>query len=316
MDGKNASGSRVSLLNEDGASTRVLSYRTRLPSPPTQPHIFSYPSPPSDSPPTPPLLRSDSSDSSSSSDSAAMQTPSPVTPVYSCPGDYIYPLPSSLKLCRQSSDFFDGRGALVVRSPYEPVSGNWADCNSAQQAPESGALSTSANRSKKNSYPCPMAKQYACNDYFTTSGHAARHAKKHTGKKDAVCPDCMKAFTRKDNMEQHRRTHQTGRNATKVGEDRTKKSSKQQMKRPKPAPIQASLSPLPLVDPALCSSRSAYPVALHNHYSFETAYPQRSPYPSPPDAPRRHYSMSSDSFGLHTLAYAASGEKRKIDAVV
>ncbi|KAF1814330.1 hypothetical protein P152DRAFT_393441, partial [Eremomyces bilateralis CBS 781.70] len=66
---------------------------------------------------------------------------------------------------------------------------------------------SSAQKSKKNTYPCPLAKQFNCNDYFTTSGHAARHSKKHTGKKDAVCPQCHKAFTRKDNMEQHRRTH-------------------------------------------------------------------------------------------------------------
>jgi hypothetical protein len=70
-------------------------------------------------------------------------------------------------------------------------------------------------QTKKNSYPCPLSKQYNCQDHFTTSGHAARHAKKHTGKKDAFCPECNKAFTRKDNMEQHRRTHQTGRNAAK-----------------------------------------------------------------------------------------------------
>ncbi|KAK5115994.1 hypothetical protein LTR62_000450 [Meristemomyces frigidus] len=68
---------------------------------------------------------------------------------------------------------------------------------------------------KKNQYPCPLAKQVGCNDFFTTSGHAARHAKKHTGKKDAFCPECNKAFTRKDNMEQHRRTHQNGRSGSR-----------------------------------------------------------------------------------------------------
>lgn len=65
---------------------------------------------------------------------------------------------------------------------------------------------------KKNTYPCPLSKQYNCGEFFTTSGHAARHAKKHTGKKDAICPECGKGFTRKDNMEQHRRTHASGRN--------------------------------------------------------------------------------------------------------
>ncbi|KAK5717927.1 hypothetical protein LTR15_008769 [Elasticomyces elasticus] len=75
------------------------------------------------------------------------------------------------------------------------------------------SASSAKSQGKKNQYPCPLAKQIGCNDYFTTSGHAARHAKKHTGKKDAFCPECNKAFTRKDNMEQHRRTHQNGRAA-------------------------------------------------------------------------------------------------------
>jgi len=69
---------------------------------------------------------------------------------------------------------------------------------------------------KKNQYPCPVAKSYDCNEFFTTSGHAARHAKKHTGKKDAICPECKKAFTRKDNMEQHRRTHSSVRGQAKA----------------------------------------------------------------------------------------------------
>ena len=73
-------------------------------------------------------------------------------------------------------------------------------------------ITTPKTSSKKNSYPCPLSKQYNCSEFFTTSGHAARHAKKHTGKKDAICPECGKGFTRKDNMEQHRRTHSGGRN--------------------------------------------------------------------------------------------------------
>merc|ERR1711939_1277911 len=77
---------------------------------------------------------------------------------------------------------------------------------------------------KKNQYPCPMAKQVGCTDFFTTSGHAARHAKKHTGKKDAICPDCNKAFTRKDNMEQRRRTHQNGRTGRSSDDNKVKKA--------------------------------------------------------------------------------------------
>lgn len=61
--------------------------------------------------------------------------------------------------------------------------------------------------SKKNKYPCPFAASHSCAATFTTSGHAARHGKKHTGEKSVHCPVCNKAFTRKDNMKQHRRTH-------------------------------------------------------------------------------------------------------------
>lgn len=56
-------------------------------------------------------------------------------------------------------------------------------------------------------YLCPMANEIGCTQTFTTSGHASRHARGHTGKKYSVCPDCDKSFTRKDNMEQHRLTH-------------------------------------------------------------------------------------------------------------
>jgi uncharacterized Zn finger protein (UPF0148 family) len=60
---------------------------------------------------------------------------------------------------------------------------------------------------KKNKYPCPYSQSHNCTATFTTSGHAARHGKKHTGEKGVHCPVCNKAFTRKDNMKQHERTH-------------------------------------------------------------------------------------------------------------
>lgn len=66
-----------------------------------------------------------------------------------------------------------------------------------------------AKMTKKNKYPCPYAASHACTATFTTSGHAARHGKKHTGEKSVHCPVCNKAFTRKDNMKQHRRTHRS-----------------------------------------------------------------------------------------------------------
>ncbi|KAE8394331.1 hypothetical protein ETB97_000966 [Aspergillus alliaceus] len=68
-------------------------------------------------------------------------------------------------------------------------------------------VGSKANR--KNKYPCPFAASHNCSATFTTSGHAARHGKKHTGEKSVHCPICNKAFTRKDNMKQHIRTHRT-----------------------------------------------------------------------------------------------------------
>ena len=71
------------------------------------------------------------------------------------------------------------------------------------------ATAPSSSKIIKKKYPCPHAHRYSCPDTFTTSGHAARHGKKHTGEKNIQCPTCNKAFTRKDNMKQHERTHKS-----------------------------------------------------------------------------------------------------------
>jgi Zinc finger, C2H2 type len=78
---------------------------------------------------------------------------------------------------------------------------------------------------KKNKYPCPYASSHHCTATFTTSGHAARHGKKHTGEKGVHCPVCNKAFTRKDNMKQHERTHKgsaSGSNSDDTSNKRSK----------------------------------------------------------------------------------------------
>lgn len=72
-----------------------------------------------------------------------------------------------------------------------------------------GSRDQASKGPRKNKYPCPYAASHACSATFTTSGHAARHGKKHTGEKSVHCPVCNKAFTRKDNMKQHIRTHRT-----------------------------------------------------------------------------------------------------------
>ncbi|KAF2189420.1 hypothetical protein K469DRAFT_562386, partial [Zopfia rhizophila CBS 207.26] len=323
MDGKNSSGRRISLLNDNPEPPLQ---PVRLPSitPSLGSRTSSYTSSPIGSPPTPQLVRSDSSDS------RAMQTPSPVTPEFGFEG--LPPAQNMPSPVFTPAAFFPAQKDLI--SAYPPISQNsgplpyhagaapQAAYFGPKQGPENQPMSASANpRSKKNSYPCPMAKQYNCNDYFTTSGHAARHAKKHTGKKDAFCPECNKAFTRKDNMEQHRRTHQSGRSATKGGDDRAKKT-KQQAKRPKPSPIQSnvpSLSSLSMLDPTLpiSPSNSNFPIApapaVQPVESSASEYSQRSRYPDPAGFSIGHSSVGS-SYGLDALAIAASGEKRKYES--
>lgn len=239
-----------------------------------------------------------------------MQTPSPITPDFAFEQNLESPVFSS------QNAFFPAQKDLGYsihqqQAPlaYPPQPGYF---NRPEPMPEQHPDTAALNqRPKKNSYPCPMAKQFGCNDFFTTSGHAARHAKKHTGKKDAFCPECNKAFTRKDNMEQHRRTHQTGRAAAKGG-DRDVKKAKHQAKRPKPAPLQStmpSLSQLSMVDPSLPLSPAAsfMAPAVQPADSFLDFSNHRSPYPDP----SLHSYNPSSYGGLDALAIAASGEKRK-----
>ena len=97
--------------------------------------------------------------------------------------------------------------ALAVNS--SPSSHTTPAVTPSTSAPANSTTSTAKTLKKK--YPCPHASRFSCPDTFTTSGHAARHGKKHTGEKNIRCPTCNKAFTRKDNMKQHERTHKNGR---------------------------------------------------------------------------------------------------------
>jgi hypothetical protein len=203
---------------------------------------------------------------------------------------------------------------------------NNAQMSDQQHVPAPAPVAASASiRPKKNSYPCPLAKTYQCSDYFTTSGHAARHAKKHTGKKDAFCPECNKAFTRKDNMEQHRRTHSSGRSAK--GSDNGVKKTKTAAKRPRPSPLQSSAQvQLHNIDPAINLSPhstgshsmdfiapAVQPAMEMNQFAaqYSPTQEQRShAYPDPSQYSLNPYHVGSSS-GLDALAIAASGEKRK-----
>ncbi|MBE7158803.1 MAG: C2H2-type zinc finger protein, partial [Rhodospirillales bacterium] len=229
MDGRDSSGRTISLLNSSAASSSGDWKR------------FPYYSPSLSPAQTPPTL----SRSSSSSDARHLAPISPLTPsdtnhaldsvfrAHKHPTQqYFLARPSQGKMDDQHASMYppipDATGAMTSAYPMPaqiaqqlppqaqaPPQSLYRSSTSPSSEPSRvstvSATSNAKSQPKKNSYPCPMAKQYGCTDHFTTSGHAARHAKKHTGKKDAFCPECNKAFTRKDNMEQHRRTHQNGR---------------------------------------------------------------------------------------------------------
>lgn len=88
----------------------------------------------------------------------------------------------------------------------------------------SPTASSAPTTGKKNKYPCPYAQSHNCQATFTTSGHAARHGKKHTGEKGVHCPICNKAFTRKDNMKQHERTHKGHSASSSTSDESTRRS--------------------------------------------------------------------------------------------
>lgn len=98
--------------------------------------------------------------------------------------------------------------ATTVTGPSDPRRSP-ADPPSPQTSSSLSGSKDSRRGIRKNKYPCPYAASHGCASTFTTSGHAARHGKKHTGEKSVHCPICNKAFTRKDNMKQHIRTHRT-----------------------------------------------------------------------------------------------------------
>lgn len=361
MDGRNSSGRRISLLNEGSEvdhclklnrpasrhlapssllDARTLAFHTR-----PQSYASSPNSPPL--PPTPELVRSDSSDSSNMNG-----TPSPTTP------DSHFDFSSLADSTKQSEALFAHNAFFSPQLAQQDPSSNYppipqhaahftypappsiapqpslyqhaappappSDHDSRAPQPSSSTTANSKGGSKKNSYPCPLAKQYGCTDYFTTSGHAARHAKKHTGKKDAFCPECNKAFTRKDNMEQHRRTHQNGRTANKAsGEGPAKrqktaqppKQSSQQRQLPM-QPAMSSLDPNLAHSPA--SSYGGYPES-----AFAPNLPGQQTYPiellqTPPFANGPYQTMSNlydpalvstnsgSTGGLDALAIAAA----------
>lgn len=203
---------------------------------------------------TPPLLRFDSS-SSKSSHTSMDSSPSPITPAYyndatllpydnvlrqDMTGYILSPstitpfMEQQMMIAPLADPFLAKTQAPLPPVQYPilpaptrtdvaqlptPTSLNSASNSvSTAAALNSNSPTNAPPAGKKNKYPCPYAQSHNCSATFTTSGHAARHGKKHTGEKGVHCPICNKAFTRKDNMKQHERTHKNSGSASNVEE--------------------------------------------------------------------------------------------------
>ncbi|MCJ1303375.1 hypothetical protein MMC08_006184, partial [Hypocenomyce scalaris] len=256
MDGKNASGRKVSLLNNEPSTfkpaprlndhSRTTSCSSQMSRGDSDSSQSSNIPSPTFSPISPRLARLDST----SSQSTGRDTPSPMTPSYPYdafeqsktispydsyyhqnvsnypampqPQDAVsqpyYHLPARhISNSRMDAATYpimtrptlDTQFSFAPSEPTSPIS-PISTLATPTVPPPSGNSTTTASSSSnsiKKKYPCPHAHRYSCPDTFTTSGHAARHGKKHTGEKNITCPTCHKAFTRKDNMKQHERTH-------------------------------------------------------------------------------------------------------------
>lgn len=206
MHTRDASGRKVSLLNDDSLSHQYydipqrLSYRTTS-------HVVSqsyYPSLTrsiSSSPNTPELLRSDSYDSQASMEPASPLTPSLAYADYGRNAVYASDARAS----------YDDYGSEVPAVAGSKRPGSYADSHSVSYEDDEGSSPSGAAPADRpgKRYPCRYRDSHGCEKTFTTSGHASRHSKIHTAEKAVQCTfsGCSKKFTRADNMKQHLETH-------------------------------------------------------------------------------------------------------------
>ncbi|TFB05885.1 Transcriptional regulator NRG1 [Trichoderma ghanense] len=205
MHGSDASGRRVSLLNDDEVTRATV-----------RPPAFSWPSAQSQLysgsesslPNTPALLRSDSFDSQLSE--AAI---SPLTP----PGDSYY---GSVRPLTYAYGREYAEGPPTKRPAYGP-------CSPPTSGEEDSSAATCVPERPVKRYPCRYRDLHGCEKTFTTSGHASRHSKIHTAEKAVHCqyPGCHKKFTRADNMKQHLETHYKDKTRSSSGSQRASKAS-------------------------------------------------------------------------------------------
>lgn len=228
-----ASGRRVSLLNDDTSPPTThdyLSYQSECSSaaaryyPPAPPRTASTPN-------TPELLRSNSYDSHMSS--AEPMTPmTPVTPVTPPYDAGRYPPLDARAL------YEDYYVEIQVHGSKRRPSAR----SDARSSADPDAPAPSERPGKR--FPCRYRDTHGCQKTFTTSGHASRHSKIHTAEKAVPCTfaGCPKKFTRADNMKQHLETHykEKSRTSSRAAGDRRSPASGKSSARSKAAAAAAA----------------------------------------------------------------------------
>lgn len=206
----------VSILNNDDHPSFAVRFNPRFSRSHTSPSFYPQPL---DQQFPPPVRDPQYSRSHASSESPAAsprgtrhpfnpvtETVQPTSPRSSggSANDHLTSQPSS------SSAYYPYTGQDVPRDACRyPSRGPAAPTTPPEVQEKSSKSGGTRGAGRKNKYPCPFGASHGCSATFTTSGHASRHSKKHTGEKSVHCPICHKAFTRKDNMKQHIRTHRT-----------------------------------------------------------------------------------------------------------
>ncbi|GAB1311232.1 transcriptional repressor [Madurella fahalii] len=287
MHARDASGRRVSLLNDDDTTSTshyhpsyyadgsyaVPSYYTHAPR-----SVSSTPN-------TPELLRSDSYDSQMSAEPI-----SPLTPLY----DSVRYAPAVVDPRSQYDEYY--ADTHVYTGQKRPVA--LLESRSSSYEDDVAAASPPSERPGKR-FPCRYRESHGCEKTFTTSGHASRHSKIHTAEKAVPCSfkGCTKKFTRADNMKQHLETHY---------KDKSRASSS------RPSVSSSERRPSTSGKPSSSRSRTA---AVMTTASTASSMPAATPLPSPGGAwdlrglhlpLTRPSAVRSPSSGLDALAMAVA----------
>ncbi|KAI9882212.1 MAG: hypothetical protein M1823_006041 [Watsoniomyces obsoletus] len=207
INGRDAYGRPISLLNEQQSQQPLQSWESCW-------SVASASSPDSFLA-TPDLWRSSSCSSRQTTDDSSPATPadgnhSPASIVVLPAALNVHPplLPKHMIKKEEHSS----TSTNAQHQQHDSSKAVIASVNPSSSVPTSpsSSVATVSTKPMPKKYPCQFADTLDCREMFTTSGHASRHAKRHTGEKNVPCPRCPKRFARKDNMKQHLKTHEEG----------------------------------------------------------------------------------------------------------